>query len=290
MPRAGAADDDALLARVLRAPAARRLELCDRLAPRLRACHLLRLIMLIEQPTRRTTRLSTSIASDRVRRAAAVALHRLAGASRVARGATLARLHHALGRSLALALPRRLATPRIVDAVLTPAECAMIVGEVRTHAARYGWGSLHRRYPTCDLPVNALPCGARVHAALEARTFGAFGELFGAAYGPARQLRFRDLFVAKYEARGSEQRGVGGHVDASLLSFVLPLNNDFDGGGTYFEHVRLLARPPVGSAVLFMGKVYHEGVAVTRGVRYVLVGLVDREGGDGPLATRHRPP
>ena len=52
--------------------------------------------------------------------------------------------------------------------------------------------------------------------------------------------------------------------------------SEFDGGGTYFEHADLHVSPEQGDAVCFLGKVFHEGRPITRGLRFVLVALIDR--------------
>src|SRR5262249_21141239 len=68
-----------------------------------------------------------------------------------------------------------------------------------------------------------------------------------------------------------------GHVDApfrrsngehSLLTFMVYLNDDFDGGETAFRDV--VVEPKAGMALLFRHDIYHEGRAVTRGRKYVL--------------------
>eukprot|EP00962_Isochrysis_galbana_P009908 scaffold2742_cov130-Isochrysis_galbana.AAC.8 len=146
----------------------------------------------------------------------------------------------------------------------------------RKHGEEHGWGSIHRRYPTVDLPVSALCGGAEVAERVAARAFPAFERLFGASCGPSDSLTLRDCFVVKYEAGG--QTGLAGHVDPSFLSLVMTLNPkaEFDGGGTYFEHVERTISPEQGDAVCFLGKVFHEGRPITWGFRYVLVVLVDR--------------
>jgi predicted 2-oxoglutarate/Fe(II)-dependent dioxygenase YbiX len=67
------------------------------------------------------------------------------------------------------------------------------------------------------------------------------------------------------------------HEDGSPWSFVLPLNapHNYDGGGTQFvdlEGAPTLC-PPQGTALLFSGRNRHRGVAITRGVRYILAGF-----------------
>ena len=198
------------------------------------------------------------------------------------------RLQVALARAISLALPRRLSAPHIVPTLLSDGECDALVAECDAHG---GWGSLHRKYSTVDLPVEKLACGARIEAIVAERLLPRFGEKFGERYGPPAQLRFRNLFVAKYEVGGGAQAdelaghpapqpGLAYHVDESLLSMVLQLSadDDFEGGGTCFEGRRadLVVKPGRGGAVLFLGKVYHAAAPITRGRRLVLVALVDR--------------
>lgn len=67
------------------------------------------------------------------------------------------------------------------------------------------------------------------------------------------------------------------HEDGSPWSFVLPLNSpqEYDGGGTQFVELdgQPVFRPAQGTAVLFSGRNRHRGVAITRGVRYILAGF-----------------
>ena len=65
---------------------------------------------------------------------------------------------------------------------------------------------------------------------------------------------------------------------------------EFDGGGTFFEHSSLTARPHTpGMAVGHSGQVLHSGLAVTRGERYILVGFVGWQEGSpySSVSTRH---
>ena len=63
----------------------------------------------------------------------------------------------------------------------------------------------------------------------------------------------------------------------SPFAFVVPLNDGFEGGGTQFVQLEgaPIFRPAVGRALLFSGKNRHQGVATTKGVRYILAGFVD---------------
>lgn len=50
----------------------------------------------------------------------------------------------------------------------------------------------------------------------------------------------------------------------------MALNDDFDGGGTYFFDGDTTVRPSKGCSLSFSGDLLHGGEAVTRGVRYIL--------------------
>ena len=97
---------------------------------------------------------------------------------------------------------------------------------------------------------------------------------YGAQFGPASASY---LATNRSRKRSSDadaaggQRGLDGHIDCSFLSMVLQLNptRDFEGGGTRFEHRDLVVRPEQGDGVLFLSKLYHEGVPIRRGTRAV---------------------
>jgi predicted 2-oxoglutarate/Fe(II)-dependent dioxygenase YbiX len=86
-----------------------------------------------------------------------------------------------------------------------------------------------------------------------------------------------EMFIAKYEFAEGKQTSLKPHVDGTPWSFVIVLNDpgaDFDGGGTRFIDDGVTYRPAnVGSAIAFSGKNMHEGVAITRGIRYILTGF-----------------
>ena len=90
-------------------------------------------------------------------------------------------------------------------------------------------------------------------------------------------MELSDVFFVKYSAAPGEQRELVPHVDGSIFSFNILLNDphDFDGGGTWFEsgggRTVNLGR---GAAVAHSGQARHSGVAISRGERYLLVGFV----------------
>jgi hypothetical protein len=49
------------------------------------------------------------------------------------------------------------------------------------------------------------------------------------------------------------------HQDKTPWSFVIALNDDFEGGGTYFVKREKVWKNPMGSAVIFHGYLLHGG-------------------------------
>ena len=207
----------------------------------------------------------------RIRRRAATALLRVCAH---APPPDSGRLQTALARSLAFALPRRLATPRLVEQVMAPDECQALIESARENGS---WGSLHRKYSTVDLPLEKLDGGAAILDLMRRRVLPHYPLAFGRRFGPAADLAFVSCFVVRYTADKGGQAGLAGHVDESFVSFVLQLSDDadYEGGGTRFERAGVL-NPGRGNAILFLGRVWHEAVPISRGERYVLVGLLNR--------------
>jgi prolyl 4-hydroxylase len=64
-----------------------------------------------------------------------------------------------------------------------------------------------------------------------------------------------------YSRAGGEQ---------SLLTFMLYLNDGYEGGETYFIEQEIVVRPRTGMALFFSHHIWHAGYAVTRGLKYIL--------------------
>lgn len=56
----------------------------------------------------------------------------------------------------------------------------------------------------------------------------------------------------------------------TLLTFVVYLNDDFEGGATDFPELNAAIVPVRGRALLFQQRVVHTATEVTRGIKYVL--------------------
>jgi hypothetical protein len=151
----------------------------------------------------------------------------------------------------------------IVEGVFSTAECEDIINRAETHASKFGWSQgRHVDYdirPTQDLPVDIIyhnPADIQV-----------LYDRFASKIWPHMASKFQlnpalilptDLFITKYNSSRRENV-LGPHQDKSPFSFVIPLNNQFVGGGTYFFETESLWVPPVGAALYFNGNHLHGG-------------------------------
>ena len=198
---------------------------------------------------------------------------------------------------------------------------ARIIASAEAHAAGgAGWTTRrHAVYATCDIPVSTITgVSADVFARLEAALMPAIASMYGLR---KPRLSLRDVFVVKYDAtdggeggeggeggKGGEgdeggegvraagavaQRGLAMHEDGSDFSFNALLSDPgaFDGGGTRFEgrFGGSAVRVGRGEVLVHAGALRHEGVAITRGRRYLCVGFLKYRGkppgGGGALAS-----
>ncbi|MGI4873134.1 MAG: 2OG-Fe(II) oxygenase [Janthinobacterium lividum] len=92
--------------------------------------------------------------------------------------------------------------------------------------------------------------------------------------GPSVPIGLNELFRFYRYQRGHQFKGhydesyVRNAHEASYFTFMVYLNDNFQGGDTTFRGLRI--RPRQGMALLFRHSLYHEGSEVTQGVKYVL--------------------
>jgi predicted 2-oxoglutarate/Fe(II)-dependent dioxygenase YbiX len=100
------------------------------------------------------------------------------------------------------------------------------------------------------------------------------------AVGVDHRLRFYRYVPGQEFKRHKDGAVTNESGCTSKLSFLIYLNDDFDGGSTTFRHyagsgnsrrkVERVVWPSTGSALLFRHERWHEGAAVTSGRKYVL--------------------
>jgi hypothetical protein len=87
-----------------------------------------------------------------------------------------------------------------------------------------------------------------------------------------------EIFLVKYDING--QKFLDYHEDGSEFSFVLSLNDEFEGGGTNFKFNDKTIKLPVGDCLVFSGRNTHRGNEITSGTRYILTGFINYGGAD----------
>jgi tetratricopeptide (TPR) repeat protein len=104
-------------------------------------------------------------------------------------------------------------------------------------------------------------------------------------FGTSSSYYVHDAFCVRYEA-GQSSNHLPVHTDESTHSFVLALNEDYEGGGTYFYDQDLIVKLRIGEVVSFRGEhLLHGGETVTNKRRYVIAAfLYHDDGSSSPLA------
>ena len=95
-----------------------------------------------------------------------------------------------------------------------------------------------------------------------------------AQLGNSQPIGLNELFRFYRYQRGHQFKGhydesyIRNEREASYFTFMVYLNDNFQGGDTTFHG--LCIRPRQGMALIFLHSLYHEGSEVTQGVKYVL--------------------
>ena len=89
-------------------------------------------------------------------------------------------------------------------------------------------------------------------------------------YSIENKIDFRDIFVVKYDS--DKESFLSMHTDSNFLSFQILLNDDFEGGGTYFSD-GITMKPEKGDLIIHSGQQIHGALPITKGKRYLLIGF-----------------
>ena len=213
---------------------------------------------------------------------------------------TRVRFAQHLGEAAAASLRRVALPPDIADPavpswrhrvltfpLLAASDCRKVVELAESHAAHRGgwWSDRHGKHTTVDIQVDerAPALDTMLRPMVTALETFVSAEASLRANGEQIELVFNDVFVVKYDSANGGQRSLGMHVDGSLVSFQLALNDfhgstaEFAGGGTYLQPMDCIVSLRMGEVMTFPGQLIHGGVALTDGVRYALVGFGNRK-------------
>eukprot|EP01062_Namystynia_karyoxenos_P036904 TRINITY_DN26871_c0_g1_i1.p2 TRINITY_DN26871_c0_g1~~TRINITY_DN26871_c0_g1_i1.p2 ORF type:complete len:540 (+),score=141.99 TRINITY_DN26871_c0_g1_i1:77-1621(+) len=169
------------------------------------------------------------------------------------------------------------------EPLLTAAECSSLIAAAEAAAAAQGgWQRKRQMHPTRDMPIRNAPAVLAVwRRLLDDWIAPALHAAFPEALPDPLALRVFDSFAAVFDSAKGGQRGLERHRDQAELTCVVHLSDPgaYGGGGTQFDVLgEEPVRPPQGHATLFRG-LYHCGVPVTAGARYILTGFLYAEQG-----------
>jgi hypothetical protein len=158
--------------------------------------------------------------------------------------------------------------------VLPPKDCQYIIDAGEDAAKEQGGWSIdrHDEAPTTDIHFDRLGGKNRTRFQLWKK------KLIKKVVSPiifrdynASFRSFEDLFLIRYTH--NEQPDLKVHRDGTVISCLIQLNDDFQGGGTYIESLDQTLIHNTGDICLHSGWLRHGARAVTKGVRYVLIGF-----------------
>jgi prolyl 4-hydroxylase len=162
-----------------------------------------------------------------------------------------------------------------VDDVLTPAACDRLIATcdagpwleatVNRSAGRAVDSKIrNNRLVLVDDAALAGALLERLRPDLPARLMGM------TLSGIKDRMRCYQYRVGEYFAPHGDQSYPGGPGERSLLTLMVYLNDDFEGGQTAFLELDRVITPRRGQALLFQHMVLHEGRPVTAGTKVVL--------------------
>lgn len=88
------------------------------------------------------------------------------------------------------------------------------------------------------------------------------------AYGLNERFRFYRYDSGQRFKRHKDGAFVRGIGDTSIYTFIIYLNDNFEGGTTDFDHVSV--KPKKGSALVFLHPTLHSGEPVLSGTKYAI--------------------
>lgn len=156
-------------------------------------------------------------------------------------------------------------------------ECAKLIEK----AERYGkWESMYGdKFPGQEVRIRVLDIN--LFDKLEQHFVDQINPAIERHWWPLQMYGLRDAFIIRYSPE--TQKSLNCHHDASLVSAIVYLNDDYTGGDTYFPRQNFSTEgTEVGKMVLWPGQVTHghEGREVTSGTKYALVIWTARRPGD----------
>ena len=133
----------------------------------------------------------------------------------------------------------------------------------------------HYYYPTCDMLIDELGLQSHYQRILEEFVYPVAIHKW-ALEGKEWPNLSSENFIIKYDE--AIQGHLALHHDSAAISMVLALNDDYEGGGTYFWRQKELHKGKTGYISIHPSVITHRhgARAVTKGKRFVLVSFCNR--------------
>jgi len=161
--------------------------------------------------------------------------------------------------------------------VFTPAYCEEIILSAEKHGK---WTEKrHDNYPTTDMLISSFGADIPYENVSRKFIFPTIVERWRLEGEKWNKLQGEN-FIIKYKP--GEQAGLALHHDFSDFTCLTTLNEDYEGGGTWFYNQRILVKNPIGEMVFHPGSIthLHGGRPVTSGIRYIIVSFCRCDGKD----------
>ncbi|GMI08379.1 hypothetical protein TrRE_jg5947 [Triparma retinervis] len=173
---------------------------------------------------------------------------------------------------------------------LTPDECDALIRIAEDHVQRAeyaqanttkGWRKLYT-YTSMDLPVQDIRSSMCNGRDLKSWLMDKICKVAGAYYGcDPRVLRARtwkEPHFLKYTTDCETPHcGVEMHYDGCNISYNMMLSrmSEYTGGGTYIRCLKKTVKLSQGQVLVTPGDLFHKGVDITDGTRYLIICFVD---------------
>ena len=128
----------------------------------------------------------------------------------------------------------------------------------------------HESYPTTDMVLGTIGLGDTYQKVLKKYIWPLSYKLFKLE-GNSWLNMSSENFIARYHPYAQYHLSL--HHDASQITTVVTLNEDFEGGGTYFPNQNSKLKGKKGDISIHPGQIthWHGGLPVEAGQRYIIV-------------------
>ena len=171
------------------------------------------------------------------------------------------------------AIVEEVGTELYVWPIFTEEFCKLIIEEAEH---RNIWTvARHEHYPTTDFVLTEIGLNDMYERVLQEYGYSVAKHVWGLTGKEWGENMKSENFLAKYDPKA--QGHLDSHLDKSNYTITLALNEEFEGGGTWYNKQKTLIKAPTGYVCLFpMPTHKHSGRWIKKGTRYIIVSFCQR--------------